>query len=126
MAFGSRRQQYLPNIQRIGNFVAIGNGICLVADTTTGGISVQFPTLPDGSFATDVLVVNASATIDAFIQFANDAAPTVAIPISGTPANGIIVPARNSWVLDKCFAQWVSGITATSTATLYLYQGAGS
>lgn len=125
MAISSRRQQYLPSIQRIGNFCAIGNGVALTADNT-GTASVQFPALPDGSFATDVLVVNSSATIDAFIVFANDVAAVAAIPAGGVPANGIIVPARNSWVLDKCFAQFVTGITSTGTAVIYLYQGAGS
>lgn len=124
MSGSSRRIQYLPNIQRVGNFVAVGNGVALTA--TTGGVNAQFPTLPDGSPATDVMVVNSSTTIAAFIAFGNDTAPTVAIPVPGTPGNGIIIPPGYAFVFDKCFANFISAATAASTATIYAYQGIGS
>lgn len=125
-AFSPSRQQFLPNIQRIGNFAAVGNGMAITADAvTSGGVSAAFPTLPVNASASDVLVVN-TGTVSAFIQFGTGAAPTITIPSSGTPGNGIVVPAGNSWVLDKGIADWAAASTSSSTATVYFYQGIGS
>jgi len=119
-----QRQQFLPSIQRVGNFCPVGNSIAIDADTVEGGTAVQFPALDSDSTATDVLVYN-SGSVDAFVAFGTSTLAVVA-PTDGTPANGVCIPSKNSFVLDKGNNTWVSVITATGTATVYLTQGTGS
>lgn len=122
MSLQNQRAQYFPGIQRIGNFAPVGNGIAL--NLTTSNEAVQFPALLAGNTATDCMVIN-PGTVAAFITFGN-ASPTAATPVDGTPANGICIPGGVVMVFDKGASTWVAGITATSTTTLYLYQGVGS
>lgn len=117
-----QRVQYIPSIQRIGNFAVVGNGIAL--NLTNSNEAVKFPAIPDGSPATDVMLIN-PGTVSAFITFGT-ASPAAAIPVDGTPANGILLPAGVVMVLDKGLQTWIAGITATGSTTIYAYQGAGS
>lgn len=121
----TKRQQYLPSIQRVGNFVAVGNSILLPCTTTSGSDEVAFPALATDSPATDVLIYNAGS-VAAWIAFGNDSSVVVAIPTAGTPANGIALAPGVEMALDKSNALYVVGITASSTASVYITQGIGS
>lgn len=118
------RQQFLPGIQRIGNFSPGTETIAIAADTTAGGSSADFPDIQLKSPASDVLVYN-SGSVDVFIAF-GDSSVTVAIPTDGSPANGVCIPSKNSYVLDKGQKTSVAAITGSSSATIYFTVGVGS
>ncbi len=110
-------------VSRISNFAQVGNGQALSCSTNSA--SVAFATLPPNlPFATDVLLYNDSA-VNVFVAF-GATAPTALAPTNGSPANGIIVPPHLYVVLNKNTAAYIAAITASSTATLYFYQGYGS
>lgn len=110
-------------VGRISNFFVEGNSILLPCSTTSGSTTVQFPVLRDQSPSTDVLISN-RGLVDAWIAFGN-ATITVAIPTAGVPANGICIPAGIDMALCKGSADYVVGITASSTVNLYISQGYG-
>lgn len=116
------RQQYLGAIQRVGNFCPVGNTTVLACSGTSA--SVELPALPAESTATDILIYNAGS-VAAFLVFGTSA-PTAVAPTDGTPANGFPIPPGTAWVFDKGQNTFVGGITASSTATVYLTQGIGS
>lgn len=108
--------------QRIGNFFPVGTGIALSCSNSSS--SIQLPTLTTNSPATDIMIINNGA-VSAFIAF-GAAAPTAVIP-TGTAANGICIPAGVVMVFANSVPNvFVAGITASSTTTLYFYQGYGS
>jgi hypothetical protein len=110
------------NVQRISNFFPTGTGIALSCSSSSS--SIQLPTLPVGSSATDIMIVNNGANA-AFIAF-GQTAPTAVVPTS-TAANGICIPPGVVMVLSNSpLNTYVAGITASSTTTLYFYQGYGS
>lgn len=123
MAVLPQRRQNVWDIDRVQNFAAVGNTTLLPCTTATA--NRQFPALADGSPATDVLIYNAGS-VAAFITFGTDNTVATVIPVDGTSANGIPIPPGVILVLDKGFATWVSGITGSSTASVYLTQGFGS
>ena len=116
-----KRLENFASIQRLGNFGAVGNGICL--SVTTSSATTQFPTLPDGNEANDVMIVNTGTGL-AFVAFGGSTVTAMA-PVSGTPANGIAIPAGAVMVLDKNTSTYIAAIGAATT-TLYIYQGMGS
>lgn len=109
-------------ISRISNFFQVGNGQALSCSNVSA--AVAFSTLPTDSSATDVLLYNAGA-VSVFVAFST-ATLTAAIPVNGTPANGFIIPAGMMVTLCKGSATYIAAVTASSTATLYFYQGYGS
>jgi len=122
---GKIRQQFLPSIQRVGNFTPVGNCILLPCTTTSGSSQVALPTLPTGSTASDILIWN-SGSVGAFVVFAKEDGVDAAIPTAGNPANGMPLAPGVEMVIDKGQAQYVAGITSTSTADVYMIQGIGS
>jgi len=122
MAIQASLSQTVQNVARIGNFFPVGNGIALACSSSSS--PVLLPTLPDGSMATDLMIIN-TGSVAAFITF-GETSPTSVIP-TGTAQNGICIPAGVVMVLAKSITSvYVAGITASSTTTLYLYQGYGS
>lgn len=119
---GTRVIQTPAQVNRISNFFVAGNGIFIGVTGTSG--AVQFPALPDDSPSTDVLITNAGSTT-AFVTFGTTS-PTAVIPTNGTPANGICILAGQTVVFCKGDATYIAAITASSTTTLYAYQGYGS
>ena len=109
-------------VNRITNFQVAGNGVFL--GVTSSSSPVEFPALPDGSPCTDVMIINPGSNT-AFFTF-GETSPTAAIPTNGTPANGIAILAGQTLVMGKGSATFMAAITASSTTTLYAYQGYGS
>ncbi len=86
---------------------------------------MALPTLADGSPATDLMIYN-SGNVAAFIAFGTTNTVAAVIP-TGTAANGISIPPGGLIILSKSTdTTYVAGITASSTATVYLYAGIGS
>lgn len=119
-------------MDRVANFFPSGDGLLLPCSTTSGSTAVAFPVLAANiSFANDILVYNDSSTVDAFIAWGSSAI-TAAIPISGTPANGILIAPGAYLTFNKGNSAsagqvlFVAGLTASSTANVYIYQGYGA
>lgn len=109
---------------RITNFFVVGTSILLPCSTTSGGTPVAFPTPADALTITDMMISNVGS-VDAWIAF-GDSSVVAAIPTAGTPANGVNIRAGAIYTLSKGSATYVAGITASSTANLYISQGYGS
>lgn len=121
MSIGTNLSQYIAQVSRICSFYTVGNGILVSA--TTSSSAVQFPIVPDGMSANDVLLVNTS-TDPVFVTFGN-ASPIAVIPGSGTPNNGICILGGSSVVINKGPSKFIAAITASNPVTLYAYQGYG-
>ncbi len=109
---------------RITNFFTVGNSILVPCTTSSGSTRVAFPTVSNGSFATDIMVSNAGS-VDVWVALGNSTV-TAAIPTTGSPANGIRLPAGPVMTLSKGSATHIAGLTSSSTANLYVSQGYGS
>ncbi len=109
-------------VGRVSNFFCEGNGVLLPCTSSTA--ARQFPALSAKSSSTDVMIVN-TGSVAVFIAFGT-ATLSAVIPTDGISQNGICIPGGAIMVLCKGKATWVAGITATSTASVYLYQGYGS
>lgn len=109
---------------RITNFFVVGKSILLPCTTTSGATPVAFPTQADALTTTDMMISN-TGSVDAWISF-GDSTVTAVIPINGTPANGVNIRAGAIYTLSKGSATYIVGITASSTADLYVSQGYGS
>lgn len=122
MAIGSSLIQTPAQVSRISNFFVVGDGVAL--SCTSSSSTVTLPALPDGSSATDIMAINIGS-VAGFIAF-DETAPTVVIP-TATPANGICIPPGAVMIFNKSASDgFAGGITASGTATIYLYQGYGS
>jgi hypothetical protein len=118
------RQENPNALGRIVNFSPTGNGICIGASTLSG--NAPFPTLLPTQLGNDVLVVSdPSNTVNVFVAFGGSSIAAVA-PVSGTPANGILIGPGVVVSLDKSQATYAAAITSSGTANIYFYQGAGS
>ena len=122
MAIGSTIIQTPANVSRIANFFVAANGQAL--NCSTSSASVALVALADGSPATDIVMFN-SGSVNVFVAFGSTA-PTAAIPADGTPANGIIIAPGAYLTFCKGSNLFLAAITASSTATIYFYQGYGS
>jgi len=122
MAIETKRQQFAPTIQRVGNFAPSGNTVAI--DSTSTSASAALPTFLEGQYATDCMIYN-SGTVDAFVTFGNTA-PTAGAPVNGTPANGIPIGKGGIYVLDKGEATYVAVVSPAGSTTVYFTQGNGS
>lgn len=109
---------------RITNFFTVGNSILLPCTTTSGSTPVAFPSHTDGTVTTDIMITN-TGSVDAWIALGTSTV-VAAIPTAGTPANGTIIRAGAIYTLAKNNAAYITGITSSSTASLYISQGYGS
>jgi len=111
-------------VNRVSNFFVVGNGQALACSGTSA--NVAFQSLPQNvQYATDILLYNAG-TVNVFVAFGSDNTITASAPTNGTPANGIIIAPSAYLAFNKGYATYIAGIAASSTATLYFYQGYGS
>lgn len=123
MSILSSTVQTPQQVNRISNFFQVGLGQAL--DCSTSSASVILTTLPAGSVATDVMLFN-NGTVNVFFAF-GATAPTAVAPADGTPANGMILAPGAYLVINKGSTNtYIAAITASSTATIYFYQGYGS
>jgi hypothetical protein len=109
---------------RITNFFVVGTSILLPCTTTSGATPVAFPVPASSLVANDMMISN-TGSVDAWIAF-GDSSVAAVIPTAGTPANGINIRAGAIYTLSKGDATYIAGITASSTANLYVSQGYGS
>ncbi len=111
-------------VSRVSNFYQVGNGQALNVTNTSGGVAlVDLPSY--APYANDILLYNDSV-VNVFVAFSKTAIPTALAPANGTPANGMILGPKAYLVFNKGEARYIAAITASSTATLYFYQGYGS
>lgn len=109
---------------RITNFFTVGNSILVPCTTSSGSSGVAFPIPPDALVASDIMVSN-TGSVDAWVAF-GDSTIAVTIPTAGVPSNGINIRAGAIYTLSKGSAAYIAGITASSTASLYVSPGYGS
>ena len=89
-------------------------GIQVVEEGTTGGIQVR--------------VHNSSTTVTAFLSYGSTdtaAQSNAVIPTAGSPQNGFPLPPSIVEVLSLPANCFVSAITASGTASIYITRGAG-
>lgn len=122
MSLGSLQIQTPANVSRVANFYPVGNGQAL--NCSNSSARVAFVSTADGVPNSDILLFN-SGTVNVFITFGDSTATAVA-PVDGTPANGVVVAPGAYLVFNKGINTYIAGITASSTATIYFYQGYGS
>lgn len=122
MSIGSNQIQTPANVSRVANFYVVGNGQAL--NCSNSSANVAFSTTTDGIPNSDILVFN-SGSVNVFVAF-GATAPTALAPVDGTPANGIIIAPGAYLTFNKGSNGFIAGITASSTATIYFYQGYGS
>jgi hypothetical protein len=118
---GSRQQQFAP---------APGNSSFTIAASSTSSCIAL------GSFGfpySDIEITNDSSSIDAWVTIGDSSSVTATIPAVGTPpastpGNGYIVKPGQSKVITIGVAQpvYLAAITSTSTANLFITQGAGA
>lgn len=109
-------------VSRVSNFFQVGNGQALNCSVTSANVALA--TLPVGSPATDILIFN-NGLVNVFVTFGLTA-PTAVAPIDGAPANGMICAPGAYLTFCKGSNLYIAAITASSTATIYFYQGYGS
>lgn len=122
MSIGSTQIQTPASVSRVANFYQVGNGQAL--DCTTSSARIAFVSTQDGIPASDILLFN-SGTVNVFVAF-GDSTVTALGPVNGTPANGMVLGAGSYLVFNKGINTYIAAVTASSTATVYFYQGYGS
>lgn len=109
---------------RTQNFKQLGNGVAVLASTSSQ--PTQFPTItlpPLGASAT--LVTNSGAN-PVSIAFGQDNTILATFPTAGVPAIGYVVLPSQTVVLDKKYCTWFNVLTTTGTSLIYVYQGEGN
>lgn len=105
------------------SFSSSANTGMLSVGTSSTSVALPIPAALS-AWSNQVLVVNAGAN-PVFVAFGGSSV-TAAIPVAGTPANGVPVPAGASQVFTVSGAVKIAAIAATGTNSVYFVAGVGS